>query len=250
MTSRGLKTLPTAIALAATMMTACGGNDPTGRDIGDSRRYPTMATTDVSTLISDSGYTRYHITAPRWLMFEEADTPYWSFPEGVYMEQFDDTLAICATFQADSATYLSARKIWRFDGRVNMLNSDGDRFATSQLFWDQNKRQVYSDSFMHIDRNSRIIEGYGFESNEQFTEYTILHPQMSLPVERSPRTARTDSTSTPPKDSIAATTVTTERTDTAAPKRIPATLRRDKEISGETPQNVRTLKRERIQDPQ
>ncbi|MBD5213582.1 MAG: LPS export ABC transporter periplasmic protein LptC [Bacteroidales bacterium] len=250
MTSRGLRLLPSALLLTSALMTACGGSEPTGRDIGDSRRYPTMATTDVATLISDSGYTRYHITAPRWLMFEEADTPYWSFPDGVYMEQYDDSMTITATFQADSATYLSARKIWQFDGRVNMRNSDGDRFATSQLFWDQNKREVYSDSFMHIDRNSRIIEGYGFESNEQFTEYTIRRPQMSLPVERAPRARNQDSTATEvPAQSAPSTVAESPAKPDPALKRLTDTIaKKDVTPGGEMPRSLRPLRRDQIKN--
>ena len=153
-------------------------------DIGDSRHYPTMLTTDVSTFISDSGYTRYHITAPLWLMFEEIDTPEWKFPDGVFLEKFDDDMKPTDNFRADSATYYSSLKLWRFDGNVKMLNVDGDRFATQQLFWNQNTHKVYSDSFMHIERAERIIEGYGFESNENMTEYTVLRPQMILPIDR------------------------------------------------------------------
>ena len=33
---------------------------------------PTMLTRDVKTLISDSGITRYQITTPLWLMYDEA----------------------------------------------------------------------------------------------------------------------------------------------------------------------------------
>lgn len=183
-----LKSLPTVVALTlvtASTVISCGDDktDSIG-DIGDARNYPTMTTTDVSSYVSDSGYTRYHITAPVWYMYEEADTPHWTFPEGLYLEKYDNDMNINATFTADSATYLSARKLWRFDGRVNMRNTDGDRFATPQLYWDQNQRSVYSDSFMHIVRQDRIIEGYGFESNEAMTEYTILNPQMILPVDR------------------------------------------------------------------
>lgn len=164
---------------------SCGGEkSDTIADINDTRYFPTMSTTDVSTFVSDSGYTRYHITAQRWIMYEEADTPFWTFPDGLFMEKYDDNMSVTATFRADSATYFSTRKIWRFDGNVNMRNVDGDRFATPQLFWDQNRRTVYSDSFMHIERTERIIEGYGFQSNEQMTEYTVLNPQMILPVDR------------------------------------------------------------------
>lgn len=170
-------------------------------DIADTRHYPTMLTTNVSTYVSDSGYTRYHITAPRWVMYEEADTPYWSFPEGLFLEKYDNNMQQAATFRADSATFLSQMKVWRFDGNVRMLNVNGDKFATPQLFWDQNARKVYSDSFMHIERTERIIEGYGFESNESMTEYSVMHPQMILPIDRMRRerdSAATAPTSTPP----------------------------------------------------
>lgn len=187
-----LRLLPLSIALIACILTACGDKDAGGIDIGNTRYYPTLSTDSVSTFVSDSGYTRYHITADRWLMYEEADTPFWKFPDGLYLERFDDTMAIVATFRADSAIYLSTLKIWRFDGRVNMRNTEGDRFATPTLFWNQNTKTVYSDSFMHIERAGRVIEGYGFESNEQITEYTVRRPQMILPVERK-RVERTDS---------------------------------------------------------
>ena len=140
-----------------------------------------------------------------------------------------------ATFRADSATYLSSRKLWRFDGNVNMRNTDGDRFATPQLFWDQNLRRVYSDSFMHIERAERIIEGYGFESNEAMTEYTILHPQMILPIDRmrAERDERRESTDSLAQQPDSAATPAVEARSATAPTRPsqrdknPATLRRE-----------------------
>ncbi len=185
MSTRSLRILPPALFSAALTLTiACGSEHREQAVIEDAKHFPTMLTTDVSTFISDSGYTRYHVEAPIWIMYEEADTPFWTFPEGLDMEKYDDTMAINATFRSDSAVYYSVRKLWRFDGNVIMRNSDGDRFATPQLFWDQNAKRVYSDSFMHIERSERIIEGYGFESNDQMTEYTIMHPQMILPIDR------------------------------------------------------------------
>ena len=139
----------------------------------DPETFPTMMTEDVSTLVSDSGYIRYHLTTKLWLVFDEAKEPRWDFPTGIFMERYDDTLGIEATFSADSATYLSQKRIWQFDRNVRMKNVAGDVFETEQLFWDQKDRKVYSDSFIHIERVDRTIEGYGFESNEQMTEYVI-----------------------------------------------------------------------------
>lgn len=158
----------------------------------DPEVFPTMLTTDVSTLVSDSGYTRYHLTTDLWLVFDAAREPKWRFPTGLFMERYNDNMEVTSTFQSDSAIYLTNKRLWRFDGDVRMRNTDGDRFATEQLFWDQAEQKVYSDSFIHIERVDRILEGYGFISNEQMTEYTILNVSGIFPTPQ--RKERPDST--------------------------------------------------------
>ena len=72
----------------------------------DSRSTPTMRTTNVNTLISDSGIVQYRIVTPLWLMYEDEslDTPYWRFPEGLYLRRFDVFQNVIAT--AVSYTHL------------------------------------------------------------------------------------------------------------------------------------------------
>jgi len=251
-----LKSLPiiAGLVLMVSVAVSCGDNNNERITyIDDARHTPTMLTTDVSTYVSDSGYTRYHITAPLWTMYEEADTPHWTFPEGLFLEKFDDDMNTNATFRADSATYMSSLKLWRFDGNVNMRNTDGDRFATQQLFWDQNVRRVYSDSFMHIERSERIIEGYGFESNEAMTEYTVLHPQMILPIdrmkaEREERRA-TDSLPSASCDSTISVPSSSPSTN-PSPKAVPPRRHRSEHSSGDTIQRrtTKTLRRGSMPD--
>ncbi len=148
----------------------------------DKEIVPTMVTSDVETLISDSGIIRYRITAPLWYVFEESKVPKWVFPKGMVLQKYDDFNNVDATVKCDSATYLSKRRLWELDGYVSMMNIEKDKFLTEQLFWDQEKRRVYSDSFIHIERQDRIIEGYGFDSNDRLTEYTVLNPTGIFPV--------------------------------------------------------------------
>lgn len=170
-------------AAAAAVCSACSDDKRETISISaDPETFPTMRTVNVSTLISDSGYTRYHITTPLWLMFEEAAEPHWNFPGGLFIVQFNDSMQESGIFTADTATYFSMKKLWRFDRNVRMKNIAGDRFRTQQLFWDQNARKVYSDSFIHIERADRTIEGYGFVSNESMTDYTIRRPSGIFPT--------------------------------------------------------------------
>ena len=78
-----------------------------------------------------------------------------------------------ATVRADSAIYLKRKRTWQLDGNVSISNVMNEKFLTQQLFWDQRTHKLYSDSFIHIERTDRVLEGYGFESNEQLTRYTI-----------------------------------------------------------------------------
>lgn len=173
-----------AALLAASLATSsCGESERTYvMNLSDPETMPTMRTIDVHTLISDSGYTRYRITAPLWLMFEEAKDPRWNFPEGLNVQQYDEQFRPSARIYCDSAVYFSARKLWRLDGDVVMVNTLRDTFLTQQLFWDQNLQKVYSDSFIHIVRQDRTIEGYGFSSNESMTRFDVKKTQAIIPV--------------------------------------------------------------------
>lgn len=148
----------------------------------DPETIPTMLTRDAISLISDSGYIRYNIKAPVWYVFDEASEPNWKFNDGLYIEQYDDNMNVSGTFRCDSAIYKSRLKLWEFVGNVRMHNVAGDRFLTQQLFWDENARKINSDSFIHIEKSDRIIEGYGFTSDDRIENYTVTHPTMIIPV--------------------------------------------------------------------
>lgn len=202
-----MRSLPMAIvaaAVAATCLSCEKERQSFVPNAGDGEITPTMATADVSTFISDSGYTRYHITTDLWQMFEDAPEPFWKFPDGLHLEQYDETMQPAANVRCDSAIYLSRKRLWQLDGHVVMVNVEQDSFLTQQLFWDQNTQKVYSDSFIHIVRTDRIIEGYGFESNQNMTAYTVLRPTGIIPVNRPATGTSTADTDTTKADSTPA----------------------------------------------
>lgn len=172
------------ITLSLAIAASCNDDEGPRPDAPDGNVTPTMVTDSVNSFVSDSGITRYQIEAPLWLMYDDADEPYWIFPEGLHLKKFDDHMTTDATIQADTARFFSAKKLWKLDGNVRMRNIQGDKFLTEQMFWDQNAHTVYSDSFIHIERSGSILEGYGFTSNEQITAYTILRPTGIIPTQQ------------------------------------------------------------------
>lgn len=166
----------------------------------DPETTPTMYTSDATSYVSDSGYTRYYIETTQWYVFDEAKEPNWKFPEGLYGEKFDNDMAVIATFECDSAVYLSVQKLWELVGNVRINNEYGDRFMTQHLFWNTADHKMYSDSFIHIEKSERIIEGYGFVSDERITDYVVNRPTMIIPASELNR----DRDAAAPADSAAA----------------------------------------------
>lgn len=160
--------------MSTTVTTSCKDDSSLDTaDVDTSVVIPTMLTRDVETLISDSGVTRYRIVTPIWYVYDEVEEPYWRFPEGLNLNKYDNFFRTEATVRADSAIYLKRKQTWQLDGNVSISNVMNEKFLTQQLFWDQRTHKLYSDSFIHIERTDRVLEGYGFESNEQLTRYTI-----------------------------------------------------------------------------
>ena len=134
---------------------------------------PEMVTDDVSMLVSDSGIIRYHAITPVWYSYNNTQRNYWYFPEGIELNQLDDDMQPAGMLHADTAYYFDGKKLWHLITNVHISNVRGEKFDTQELFWDQRSHKVYSDSFIHIERRQDILEGYGFTSNESFTEYEV-----------------------------------------------------------------------------
>ena len=155
-------------------ISSCSGNKKRmGEAITERDSLPVMDTHDVTTLISDSGVTRYRITTPRWMVFDRKQPPHWAFEQGIHLEKFDTLFNVEASIDADTAYYYNKEELWKLMGHVAIQNLKGERFNTELLYWDQRKQKIYSDRFIRIEQPDRIITGHGFESNQEMTIYTI-----------------------------------------------------------------------------
>lgn len=150
--------------------------------VSDRAAIPVLEANDVATIISDSGVVRYRIKADKWKIFDKADTPYWEFPDGIYLEKFNLDLEADATVEADYAYYNEPAQRWMLRGNVHAMNLDGEHFETPLLYWDQQTESIYSDSAIVITREASIVKGVGFRSNQSLTQYTILRPTGVFPL--------------------------------------------------------------------
>ena len=133
-----------------------------------------LDTRGVMSLISDSGITRYRINTEEWLVYDRRSPSYWAFEKGIYVEKFDTLFNVEASIESDTAYYSDKQKLWKLIGNVHVQNLKGEKFDTELLYWDQNKKKVYSDKRVRIEQVDQIIYAWGFESNEQMTRYRFF----------------------------------------------------------------------------
>lgn len=140
----------------------------------------TMVTYGVNMLVSDSGMMKYRIVAECWEVNQAKNPSRWIFEKGLFLEQFDPKFHVEAYIQCDTAYYFDQEKFWELRGRVRVRNIEGLRFSSEELFWDQNKHELYSYKYSRLVTPDREMEGTYFRSDERMTKYTITNSKGSF----------------------------------------------------------------------
>lgn len=166
------------------LFNCCNKNKtPLTQSITERRYTPRLYADSVTTIVSDSGIIRYRITTKTWSVYDQTDTPFWEFPDGLRFERFNESYEIDAEIECRRAIYYNELELWKLNDSVRATNLDGEKFATEELYWNQKDEKVYSDSTITIIQKDKRIIGIGFESNQTFSRYTIRQPKGILPID-------------------------------------------------------------------
>ncbi len=128
---------------------------------------------NIEILYTENGKLKVRIIAPSTQYFQYAEEPYTEFPEGIEVHKFDDTLAVESSLTASWALYYENKKLWNARYNVVATNRKGEILNTEQLFWDENKKTIYSNDMVKITTSDGVIFGEGFESDENFDDWVI-----------------------------------------------------------------------------
>jgi len=129
----------------------------------DIHAIPMVHTTDASSLVSDSGRTRFRMKAAIWDIYANDSTrkdTYWHFPKGIFVEQFDSLFQVSGSIIADTAYYYEKTGLWQAIGNVVAKNSEGRTFETSELFWDS-KAPANSTNAFYTHKLVKITDSDG-----------------------------------------------------------------------------------------
>jgi lipopolysaccharide export system protein LptC len=133
-------------------------------------------------IYSDSGELVAILKAPL-LEHYNVQEPYIELKEGVAVYFYDSIGVISSTLTADYAISYEAEEKMEARKDVEMVNTKGEQINTEVLIWDQRTDRIYSNEFVKITTEDKIIFGEGFVSDERFDKWKIIKPRGTIYVE-------------------------------------------------------------------
>ncbi len=146
---------------------------------------PIVESTNVQTLFSDSARLKFKLRAPLEQQYEQGDM--W-YRKGVLLTFYDREGRIQNTLRGNVGHFDKAKNIYHVRGHVEVVSSvKHERLDTEELFFDQNKQRIYTETFVRIETATEVLTGTGLTANQDFSRYTILHPTGTFTLKDAPQ---------------------------------------------------------------
>jgi LPS export ABC transporter protein LptC len=126
---------------------------------------------DVEMLYSEKERVTIKLKAKKVREFQNGD---YQFPEGIFIEFYNEQGAITSTLKANSAFYYKADNKWKGVGDVEVKNIEkNEQLNTEELFWFPAKKDISTDKFVQIRTGKEVIYGTGLEAKQDMSKYRI-----------------------------------------------------------------------------
>jgi len=155
------------------LLASCEKNDLkkvasfTGKDT-----IPSQIATDVTIIYSDSAKVKARLTAPKMIQYITGDEAV-EMPIGLNVLFYNDSLQPNSSLRADYGIRYPNKYLVKVTGNVVVSNTKGDTLHTEELFWDENRNIIYSNTFVKVREPDKIILAEGFTSDVTFLHYTF-----------------------------------------------------------------------------
>ena len=79
-----------------------------------------------------------------------------------------------STLESNYCYYYSVEDRWRVLGNVIVKSIENDeQLNTEELYWEPKKEIVYTDKFVRVETEGRILMGEGLEAKQDFSWWKI-----------------------------------------------------------------------------
>jgi LPS export ABC transporter protein LptC len=147
---------------------------------------PMSEVEDVETYYTENDNVKVKLVARKFLQYQNGDR---EFPEGIYIESYDDTGKLISTLRANSAFYFNDEGKWRGRGEVEVKNIEkNEQLNTEELFWKPETRKIFTDKFVTIKRLDNGMYGTGLNAEQDLSSLELKHVEGEFEVDENGET--------------------------------------------------------------
>ncbi|MBT8304668.1 MAG: LPS export ABC transporter periplasmic protein LptC [Bacteroidia bacterium] len=159
--------------ILVTMFFSCKNNFKEVQKIGISENEPIGIAKNISLKYTDSAKLKAHLISPMMLDYSNRAFAYNEFPEGINLDLYDDN-GNKNTVVSDYAIVYDKTNLIDLQGNVVLTTYDGNILNAEQLYYDQEKEWLFTNSKVKFTTKDQIINGNGFDSNMDFSTARVL----------------------------------------------------------------------------
>jgi len=138
---------------------------------------------DVRLVYSDSAVVKVQVEGPKMVRYLAKEDPRDEFPGGIEVSFFSGGRNVNSTLTSKFAVRYEGKKQITVRDSVVWISKKGEKLETEELIWNEDDEKVHSNRYVRITNEEEIIYGYGFEANQDFTEWRIKQIEGRMKVE-------------------------------------------------------------------
>lgn len=168
------------------IFTSCE-EDLTKRSGNENKNFPSQIIKNARIIQRDSGIITLKAFAPIIEKYELIDSPYVVARKGIEIEFFDKKKPKNpGKITAKYAKSYDYKQFYEAKGNVKILTSDGQRFATQSVYWDQRKKRIYTRDTVYatMEDGSTLVHANGMTAKDDFSEYTFYKNSGDLDISK------------------------------------------------------------------
>jgi len=123
-------------------------------------------------LHTENGKLKVKIVATTIERFNNQE-PQLVFSNHLVVYFYNDSALVQSTLQAEYAEINDEKKLMIAKENVILTNIAGKKLESEELIWDEKNNKIYTDKKVKITTLKEVIEGEGFVSNPDFSEFSI-----------------------------------------------------------------------------
>jgi LPS export ABC transporter protein LptC len=178
------KILLIIFSLSLFLLSGCRSDDEKLKAITHVPTASLLSARHIDVVYSESGELQARVTADLVNRFS-GDYPYLEFPKGFTIFMYDSLKQVETTITGDYGKRIETTRIMEAKGNVVVRNEKKkEQLNTELLTWDEKKHIIYTRVPVKITTPGKVLFGDGMESDESFSDYTIIRPRGQMAVKR------------------------------------------------------------------